>query len=93
MFAWSASAHDFAPWMDLSTEREWLDPQTSLSYPLDSCCLMGNGQISNMVAGKLVEWYLKLGVLTDQLSSKLDKKPQCGTARHLWPLEIVLKHV
>lgn len=54
IFGKSTSAHGLTPCVDLSAEREWLDPQISLSHPLDSCCLIGNEQISNMVAAKLV---------------------------------------
>lgn len=86
VFAKSTSTHGLTPCVDLSAEREWLDPQTSLSYPLDSCCLIGKEQISNMVAVKLVEWSLKLGVLTDQLCAMLDKEPQCGTGGVLMAL-------
>lgn len=79
--AWPTAAHGLVPWVDLSTKKEWLGLQTPLSYPLDSCCLMGYEQISNMTAAKLVECDLKLGVLTDQLSAMLDKEPLYGTSQ------------
>lgn len=65
-------SHNLALHVHLPTEREWLDPPTSLSYLPNSDFLIGDEQINNKVVVNSVDWHLKLGVITNQLSALLD---------------------